>query len=113
MREPFYLFFQSLNNLLSVLSAFPAVYEVLADAHRPSTSGSEVEETITSREGYCPPECVMVRTEPIPAPPSFVFQCLPVNPTPSLTYVNVFGFCHNVTCNGVHRCDGLSNVSIV
>ncbi|XP_074617585.1 protein broad-minded-like isoform X1 [Acropora palmata] len=50
---------KSLNNLLSVLSAFPAVYEVLADAHRPSTSGSEVEETITSREGYCPPECIM------------------------------------------------------
>ena len=62
MRELFCLFFQSLNNLLSVLSAFPAVFEVLADAHRPSTSGSEVEETITSREGYFPPECIMVRT---------------------------------------------------
>lgn len=50
---------KSLNNLLSVLSAFPAVYEVLADAYRPSTSGSEIEETITSREAYCPPVCIM------------------------------------------------------
>ena len=45
-----------------MLSAFPAVYEVLADAYRPSTSGSEVEETITSREAYCPPVCIMVGT---------------------------------------------------
>lgn len=50
---------KSLNNLLSVLSAFPAVYEVLGDVYRPSTSGSEMEETITSREAYCPPICIM------------------------------------------------------
>ncbi|KAJ7374733.1 hypothetical protein OS493_005080 [Desmophyllum pertusum] len=49
----------SLNNLLSVFSAFPAVYEVLADAYRPSTSSSEIEETITSRDAYCAPVSIM------------------------------------------------------
>ncbi|KXJ12151.1 Protein broad-minded [Exaiptasia diaphana] len=35
---------KALNNLLSVFSAFPAVYEVLTVHNRPSTSTSEVEE---------------------------------------------------------------------
>ena len=49
-----------MNNLLSVLSAFPAVYEVLADAYRPSTSGSEIEEAVTSREAFSAPVSIMV-----------------------------------------------------
>ena len=44
-----------------MLSAFPAVYEILADDRRPSTSGSEVEETITSRDAFCVPVSIMVR----------------------------------------------------
>ena len=43
-----------------MLSAFPAVYEVLADDCRPSTSSSEVEETITSRDAFCAPVSIMV-----------------------------------------------------
>lgn len=50
---------KALNNLLSLLSAFPAVYEVLADDCRPSTSSSEVEETITSRDAFCTPVSIM------------------------------------------------------
>lgn len=49
-----------MNNLLSVLSAFPAVYEVLADAYRPSTSGSEIEEAVTNREAFSAPVSIMV-----------------------------------------------------
>lgn len=50
---------KSMNNLLSVLSAFPAVYEVLADAYRPSTSGSEIEEAVTNREAFSAPVSIM------------------------------------------------------
>ncbi|XP_032231203.2 protein broad-minded isoform X2 [Nematostella vectensis] len=46
---------KALNNLLSVLSSFPAVYEVLADAARPVTSSSEVEEITASEPVYSPP----------------------------------------------------------
>ena len=104
MRELFCLFLQSLNNLLSVLSAFPAVFEVLADAHRPSTSGSEVEETITSREGYFPPECIMVRTLTT-SHSSLVRLSMPRRrpdpPLPLYQRIRVLSWCEEWICSAV------------